>query len=182
MQQNVNAPKEGIYTIDFQGLSLDTHYFDFKVDDTLFALYDNAIVHGGSAEVAIELRKHSSMMELFVTIAGKVEVQCDRCLENFMTDVFFEGELVVRISHQQGEYDGDIMWIAPSDERLDLTQYIYESIVLSLPFQLVHPSLDQCNQDMIHRFSIVSPEEIERIEKAEANTPLEALGEMTKNK
>lgn len=182
MQQNVNAPQDGTYTIDFQGLSLDTHYFDFKVDDALFARYDNVIVLGGAAEVAIELHKHSSMMELFVTISGKVEVQCDRCLENFMTDVFFEGELVVRISQDKGEYDGDIMWIDPSDDRLDLTQYIYESIVLSLPMQLVHPSLDLCNQDMIQRFSIMTPQEIEKIEKAEANTPLEALGEMTKNK
>ena len=51
---------------------------------------------------------------------------------------------------------------------MDLTQYIYESSVLSLPYQRVHPE-GECNPDMLKRCRIVSDEEFSSIEaEAEA--------------
>lgn len=178
MQRNVNVLQMSNYSIDFHGLSLGEHYFEFKVDDDFFARYEGVIIHAGEGVVSVRLQKHSTMMELFFTISANVEVECDRCLEDFRIPVLFEGNLIVKISHEKGEYDGDVMWIDPSEDSLDLAQYIYESIVLSLPFQLVHPNIKDCNQDMINRFHIVSQEEIEAIEHAEHNTPFESLGEM----
>jgi uncharacterized metal-binding protein YceD (DUF177 family) len=46
---------------------------------------------------------------------------------------------------------------------IDLEQYIYESIVLSLPLQRVHPEdvhgQPLCNPAMLERFKIVTQEE-----------------------
>ena len=51
---------------------------------------------------------------------------------------------------------------APGDE-IDLKQYIYESIVLSLPYQRVHPE-GECNPEMLERFRIVSDSELAAVE------------------
>ena len=51
----------------------------------------------------------------------------------------------------------------PGEDQVDLKQYIYESIVLSLPYQRVHPE-GMCNPDMLERFRIVSDQEFASIE------------------
>ncbi len=102
------------------------------------------------------------MIELRVKIDAEVRLTCDRCLDEFECPVHFEGQPVVKISDTipEGEQysgdahrevnnsDGDILWISPAEATLDLGQYIYESIMLSLPFQRVHPELKDCNQEM----------------------------------
>ena len=76
---------------------------------------------------------------------------------------------MVRISDEEGEYDGEIMWLNPADDVVDFTQYIYESIVLSLPYQRVHPE-GECNPDMLARFTIATEADLEAIEaKAESD-------------
>lgn len=66
-------------------------------------------------------------------------VECDRCLGDCSVPIDYEGELLVKFSDEVREYDGDTLWLSPSEDFVDLTQYIYESIVLSLPYQRVHP-------------------------------------------
>ena len=46
----------------------------------------------------------------------------------------------------------------PGEDEVDLAQYIYESIVLSLPYQRVHPE-GECDPEMLGRFRIVSDED-----------------------
>ena len=69
------------------------------------------------------------------------------------------------------------MWISPAEGEVSLAQYIYESIVLSLPYQRVRPE-GECDADMLHRFRIVSQEEFSQIEhdaetRAEVSQPLD---------
>ena len=71
---------------------------------------------------------------------------------------------------------------------VSLAQYIYESIVLSLPYQRVHPE-GECDADMLHRFRIVSQEEFSQIEhdaetRAEVSQPLDgdALAHLPRSK
>ena len=93
-----------------------------------------------------------------VTIDGEVTVPCDRCLEDCVLPVHFKGHPVVKFSEEEQDSDGEVIWIHPAEDLLDLGQYIYESIVLSLPYQRVHP-LDAlgnplCNPDMLARFTV----------------------------
>lgn len=82
--------------------------------------------------------------------------------------IHYEGQLLVKFSDEVHEYDGEVMWLLPMEDEVDLTQYIYESIVLALPYQRVHPD-GECNPDMLERFRIVSDEEFGRLEdRAEA--------------
>ena len=84
------------------------------------------------------LNKQSNLLTLDFRIEGEVCVTCDRCLEEFMMPVGYTGTLAVRYSETEQESDGEVMWIGPSETEIDLSQYIYESICLSLPYQRVH--------------------------------------------
>ena len=98
-------------------------------------------------------------------------------LEDCRLPVAFDGTLLVRFSDEVADYDGEVMWISPAEGEVSLAQYIYESIVLSLPYQRVHPE-GECDADMLHRFRIVSQEEFSQIEhdaetRAEVSQPLD---------
>ncbi len=151
------------YSIAYKGLKNSTHDFHFEVDDELFAAYESREIKGGTLDVDVTMLKADNLLEMDFVIEGDVTCECDRCLEDCLIPIDYEGHLVVRISDEQGEYDGDVMWISPADDTVDLTQYIYESIVLSLPYQRVHTE-GECNPEMMARFAIVSSEEIDALE------------------
>lgn len=91
----------------------------------------------------------------------------------------FEGQLVVKFSDEVHEYDGEVMWMLPGEDRVELAQYIYESIVLSLPYQRVHPE-GECNPEMLERFRIVSDREFASIEAAAEGAGERGGGEWAK--
>lgn len=157
------------YSIVFQGLSTGRHEFRFEVGKDLFEEFQSTEIKDGKCDVRVELERAEASLQLDVHIAGHVVVACDRCLEDCSIPVHFEGRLPVRFSDEEHEYDGEVLWLLPGETSIDLSQYIYESIVLSLPYQRVHPE-GECDPDMLRRFRIVSQDEFASLE-AQAEQP-----------
>ena len=163
------------YTIAFKGLKTGGYDFEFAIDGELFRVFESPEISDGSGRACIHLDRAESLLTLDIRIEGQVVVPCDRCLEACALPIDFQGRLLVRFADEPGEYDGELLWLHPSDEELDLTQYLYESIVLSLPYQRVHPE-GACDPEMLKHFRIVSSAEFEAIEERAAHT-VEQLGE-----
>ena len=163
-----------LYTIAYKGLKNGSYDFDFQVDDSLFEAYDRVEIKSGSCQAHVDLKRSETMLELAIDIKGEVICECDRCLEDCPIEVDYAGELVVKFSDEIDDYDGDVMWISPSEDMLDLTQYIYESIVLSLPYRRVHEE-GGCNPEMLAAFTELSEEEFERLEEEASEEEVVAL-------
>lgn len=156
------------YSIAFKGLKNGHHEFRFEVGKSLFEAFESTEIKDGACEVAVDMERSDAMLLLDIRITGHVVVACDRCLEDCRIPIDFRSSLPVRFSEQEHEYDGEVLWLVPGEDEVDLAQYIYESIVLSLPYQRVHPD-GECDPDMLGRFRIVSDEEFSSIEaEAEA--------------
>ena len=169
------------YSIAWKGLKNGRHDFRFEVDKALFEAFESTEIKDGRCEVSVGVDSSEKQLTLDVGITGHVVVECDRCLEDCRVPIDFEGQLVVKFSDEVHEYDGEVMWMLPGEDRVELAQYIYESIVLSLPYQRVHPE-GECDADMLHRFRIVSQEEFSQIghdaeTRAEVSQPLDGAGE-----
>ncbi len=171
------------YTIAYKGMTEGEHNLSYEVDDTLFAAIEGYDIESIDCKVDITMKRSTQMLSLDVTITGSVVVECDRCLDDCSLPVAYQGELLVKFSNEVQEYDGEVMWLSPAEDTLDLSQYIYESIILSLPYQRVHAE-GECNEDMLQRFQIVSEDEFEALEQASeqqepqslvANEKLQAL-------
>ena len=168
------------YSVAYKGLKNSSFDFIFEVDDALFVAYESKEIMGGNCRVEATMFKGESQLEFDFTITGEVTCECDRCLEPCQVPIDYEGHLIVRISDEEGEYDGEVMWLNPAENEVDLTQYIYESIVLSLPYQRVHPE-GECNPDMLARFTIATEADIEALE-AEAESDNSGINEGDFNK
>lgn len=137
------------YLIAHRGLPLGESHIALQYGDDLFVEYPESGIQSGRGTVEVDLLKHASMLELSVAIKGEVEVECDRCLGLYTQSVDFSADVVAKISEMEGEYDGDIIWLSPREDALDLKQWIYESIVLSLPIQRVHGSKEECDPEAL---------------------------------
>ena len=140
------------YLIACKGLKSGSYYFQFKVGSELFELEQSEDIKGGEFDVKVQMRKSGSFAELDVAIEGTAVTECDRCLEDCRLPVTSESSLTVRFADGEPDYDGEVMQVSAAEAEIDLTHYIYESIVLALPYRRVHPD-GECNPDMIARIA-----------------------------
>ena len=155
------------YTIAYKDLSIGVHNISMQIDSAFFEAFDNSQIISGVGVVEIELTKSESMLTLEIEIGSVVGVECDRCLDEVLIPIEYEATLLVRFADESEEFDGDIMWLTPADDQLELARYIYESIYLELPYQRVHMEEEDgssgCNPDMLEHFKVVTEDEFEAI-------------------
>ncbi len=154
------------FTIAHRGLKEGAHAYEWGVGDEFWKGRPEGGITAGEVEVVATLDKGATgVMRLEVSIEGSVTVPCDRCLEDCTLPVNWTGRLAVKVSEQEQPSDGEVLWLMPGEAMIDLEQYIYESVVLSLPMQRVHPEdvhgQPLCNPAMLDRFKIVTEEEFE---------------------
>ena len=172
------------YVIHFKGLKVGLHQFDFDVDKAFFDEFEGNEISDGRVEVAINLQRHSTMLELEFEIDGEVEVPCDHCLDRFFLPISFEGKLFVRITDSIPEdNDNDEVWFVSSNEHdINLAQYIYESICLSLPIQRYHGVLGtssaDCDQDMLEKLRLLSLQSDNKEDGLKPDSPWDKLKDL----
>ena len=163
------------YSVVCKGLADGAHEFVFSVGNAFFSACDNEELHGGDCTATFRLHKSGNTLLFDAHIEGYAVTVCDRCLDDCAVPVNFEGTLTVRISDEAAGYDGETMWITAADDEIDLGQYIYESIVLSLPYRRVHPD-GECNAEMLSRFTIATAEEFDRMEEEVERRQMHGIG------
>lgn len=146
------------YSIAIAELSPGTHEFDFEIDDNFWKHFESSEILAGRVNVCIDVEKSNSITKLYFGYEGDVKVNCDRCLDEFYLPVDAESELTVYVTDDIPDEDdemsdADTIYLLPSEHKLYLGQYIYESISLSLPMQRFHPDdangNSTCNKEML---------------------------------
>lgn len=155
--------------IPFEGLKPGLYHFDFQCGNDFFEIFDEGEFQEGHLEVKVEASPKGSFMEVGFSIVGKVKVCCDRCLETFFYPIDVEGEAYVKIGDEEAT-DEEIIYVSPGSATVDLTQYVYESVCLSIPPQRYHPNDGEsnCDPDMIRKMEELKPE-------VKTNAPMQAL-------
>ena len=119
------------------------------------------------AEVILE--KKTGVFSLHFSLEGKVEVMCDRCLDKFMTDVSTTHTIFVKMGETPGEIEDDVLIIGRDDHEIEVGQYLFEFIMLALPYQKVHPDdyegHSTCNPEMLKQLDAHRTKEADKDEK-----------------
>jgi uncharacterized metal-binding protein YceD (DUF177 family) len=129
------------YEIAFVGLKPGIHEFDYQVDDTFFEEFQEQDFKNCEANVKLLLDKSSgSFMMLKFEIGGSLQVICDRCSNNLPLQLFEEFVLTVKMVEEpevmnEQEEDPDVYYISKGESHLDVKNWIYEFINLSIPMQ-----------------------------------------------
>lgn len=160
------------FEIGWFGMALGLHEFHYEMDqDKLARLELPAIENIGNFKFDIKLNfdKKSSFFLLKFELSGQAQTVCDRCGDDLTLEVWDEFDLVVKLAHDVSaastneDDDADIVFINRNETVIDISEWIYEFIQLSLPIQSVHGETEEglslCNAKALEVLEAHSIEE-----------------------
>jgi uncharacterized metal-binding protein YceD (DUF177 family) len=128
------------FEIAFVGLKPGVHEFNYTVDDTFFEDYQEQDFRNVEAHIRLLLEKNNGFMILRFQVGGKAEVTCDRCSNELPMQLFDDFTVTVKMTEEpeimnDQEEDPDVYYISRGESHLDVKNWIYEFVNLSLPMQ-----------------------------------------------
>ena len=154
------------YLIPFVGLKIGKHQFDYQIDNTFFKSFDYDEINDVSVKVDIVLEKKSTMLELDFKHKGTVNVPCDVSGEEFDLPIKGKLKLLVKFGDAFNDENEELLILPHGEFQVNVAQYIYESIVLSVPLRRVHPGVkDGSLTDVIEKLESLSPKENKKEEQ-----------------
>jgi len=144
------------YIIPFKGLKDGEHDFDYVLDKSFLKNFDNSDVKDISMNVNVKLVKNNSLLEFIFHLNGIVVVECDRCLDDVFLPINFQSTTIAKTDNVEDIQKDDIIYLSPTDSKIDISQIIYENIIFSIPLKRVHPvknGKSQCNPQMLKKLN-----------------------------
>jgi uncharacterized metal-binding protein YceD (DUF177 family) len=94
------------------------------------------------------------MAVLEFSLEGTVVTDCDRCMEDINLPIQGNHILHAKYSEEDMESTDEIIYIHPRLDRLNVAQYIYEYIHLTIPMIKTCESdpNSNCNEEILSRF------------------------------
>ncbi len=154
------------YNIDIFKLSNSSHQYNFDFDDSFFDMFEGSFVTKGRGKVDLELLKSDTFIELKFEIAGKIELVCDRSLEPFWNELSLTNKLLLKFGDDWEEISDEILMMPRNEQTINVSQYIYEFIGVSIPMKKLHPKFN--NEDETDNFVYYSEDSDE-----ENNEPID---------
>lgn len=130
------------YIIQFGGLPVGLHEFEFEVNETFFSKIENSEIQSGEVDVTATLTKQNHLLQMNFKFEGTVKVDCDRCLKEFDFPIEGEDNLVIKFGNPD-ESNDEILVIEEGYEEFDVSHYLYEYIILAIPARRVPCELDE---------------------------------------
>ncbi len=129
------------YSIPFKGLKLGEHQFRYLIEKKFFDTYQYDDFLDSNVVVTLNFVKKNTLFELQFTVSGTVLVNCDVSGEEYNQPINGELDLIVKFGDEFNNDNEEILIIPHNEYELDVSQYIYELIVLSVPIKRIHPQV-----------------------------------------
>ncbi len=151
------------FTIPFVGLKQGEHHFEFKIDTKFFTHFEYEEFHNVDVLAKALLVKKSNSLEFVFEIDGFVNVNCDVTNEPYDQEITGKHLLVVNFGQEYNDEDDSLLTIPHNSHEINIAQYIYELIVLSLPAKLVHPGIEDgtLDSEILRKLEELTPKHIE---------------------
>lgn len=135
------------YLIPFIGLKLGKHHFEYQIVNTFFQNFEYLEFNNSNIKVNVVLEKKSTLLELAFKHKGTVNVPCDMTNEEFDLPIKGKMKLIVRFGDEFNNDNEELLIIPHGEFQINIAQYIYEMIVLSVPLRRIHPGIKDGSLD-----------------------------------
>ncbi len=130
------------FTIPFKGLKLGKHQFEYELDNEFFRHFEYDEFNSANVKIDLLFEKKSTMMELTFQASGTVNVNCDLTNEPYDQPIGSTLFLVIKFGDEFNNDDEDLLILPHGEYEVNVQQYIYELVVLSVPQKRVHPGVE----------------------------------------
>ncbi len=173
------------FEIAFVGLKPGVHEFNYELDDKFFIEKGAEDFANAKADVKLSLEKNTGFMLLKFEVGGKADVSCDRCGNSLTMDLWDEFKLVVKLVDNPDEMnlneeDPDVFYISRTESHLEVSDWLYEFVLLSVPTQKMcgedERGGSKCNKEVLEKLR-----QMEVKEEHNANTLWKGLDKFKEN-
>ena len=176
--QTVFMDKFRNYDVAFSGLKNGKHEFKFEVEQSFFDLFETEQEFTNAhIDIDVALEKHTTFLDFEVTITGTVDLVCDITAEEFSHQINNSIKILVKFGEEYDDSNEEIITIPHGDSAFNISQLIYEAVMLSIPMKKISPNVKDEDIELIEKFS----PRIEENEEHEVDPRWEALKKLKKN-
>ena len=166
------------FDISFVGLKDGTHQFEYIIKKEFFDFFNYDDFSNSKVTVKLSFLKKATMFELSFNFNGWVEVLCDVSGEMFQQPISSEMNLIVKFGDEFNDENEDLLIIPHSDYKLNVSQYIYEAIILTVPIKRIHPGVNDgsLNSEVLNKLK-----ELEIKDQEDSNEEIDPRWNKLKN-
>ena len=136
------------YSINIVKLKNEDYQFQYTIDKGFFELFDYGLVQNGKLDVDLYLIKSETMLQLTFDIKGEVLLVCDRSLEEFFYPLKTREKLILKFGEEAAQLSDELEVISRNTLEINIAQYIYEFVSISIPMKKLHPRFQTDEDDL----------------------------------
>lgn len=166
------------FDIQFVGLKVGKHKFQYEVDNRFFERFDFDEFNGADIHIDATLDKRSTIMDLHLEAKGAINVNCDVTNIPFDLPISTSMDLVVKFGDEFNDENEDLLVLQHGDYKMNIAQYVYEMLVLAVPAKKEHPGIGDgtLESDILDKLRELSVDEpVENKENKEVDPRWDAL-------
>jgi uncharacterized protein len=122
------------FDIEFVKLGQDEYWFDFDINNDFFEAFESSLT-AEDLKLKLSFTKGSNTFKLLFLLEGKVNLDCDRCLSPISLPIKSSNLLMVKITENLLEDQDDIIYMLPSEYKINIAQPLFDFILISLPIK-----------------------------------------------
>lgn len=148
------------YILAFNKVWKGINEYSFDLNDKFLAEIEGAAIPQANVVAKLQLLKADTVYHLDFHLTGTVQCECDVCLEAFDLPIDAEYKLMLKLGDSENYDDDEIYYITEKMIEFDLSQYLYESLMLAIPTRKVcdMSGVKQCNQEVITKLEELNSE------------------------
>ncbi|MGJ8683951.1 MAG: YceD family protein [Nonlabens sp.] len=160
------------YIISFVGLKQGKHQFQYEIDNTFFENFGFEEFNSAQLNIEATLDKKSTLMELHLEASGSVNVNCDVTNEPFDLPVELQMDLIIKFGQEFNDENEELLILPHGAYEFNISQYVYEMLVLGIPLKLVHPGVEDgsLDSDLLDKLEELKPKNLDNIEDNKKST------------
>ena len=141
------------HILKFSGLKDGLHEFYYSIKDDFFKSFNYNEFNSSHFKIKIQLIKKPTILELKFSSSGIVNVNCSISNEPFDHNLVSNLDLVVNFGEYFDDSNDELLILPFGSHSIDLDQYFYEMVVLSMPIKLMHPGVEDgtLKSDILNR-------------------------------
>ncbi len=176
-----------LFTIQYVGLKEGEHNFEYHIDRSFFDYFEFDDFNNVDLHVSLDFVKKTTLMQLHFKVSGVVNVDCDLTNEPYDEPISGAFEIVVKFGHEYNDENEEILILPYGEYELNVSQYIYELIILSVPNKRVHPGVKDGTLkseilDKLEELSLKDTDEEEKDDQSKTDPRWDSLKKLLTDK
>ena len=161
------------YIIPFVGLKVGEHHFDYHIDNTFFNYFEYDEFNAVDVKLDLKFEKKQTLLELYFSASGTVNVNCDSTNEPYNQAIDDQFKLVVKFGNEFNNENEEILIVPHGEYEINVSQYIYELIVLAVPAKRIHPGIEDgtLQSEILSKLEELSPNKDKKTKSPEDIDP-----------